>query len=180
MESANYFSSTTWLQQYRRCPFFHSKHCSFSHSICFWSVVVLTYNDSRTDLHKSCQIPRNCQCKWLWVSSSAPGTSLGSSRSPGKILFYTGIVLSTVLPSLAPRLRIDDCSAIHFLHWELCDPHLGLSFRPDCSNTADVPSFTRRTALSAIPFVSDLCGVDVQWFQERSSQDLPNSKELSV
>ena len=36
-----------------------------------------------------------------------------------------------------------------------------------------------RTALSAIPFVSDLCGVDVQWFQERSSQALPKSKEWS-
>ena len=55
-----------------------------------------------------------------------------------------------------------------------------LSFRPDCNNTADVPTFTLRTALSAIPFVSDLCGVDVQWFQERSSQALPNSKKLSV
>ena len=46
------------------------------------------------------------------------------------------------------------------------------SSRPDCNNTADVPSFTLRTALSTIPFVSDLCGVDVQWFQERSSQAL--------
>ena len=44
------------------------------------------------------------------------------------------------------------------------------SFRLDCNNTAEVPSFTLRTALSAIPFVCDLCGVDVQWFQERSSQ----------
>ena len=44
------------------------------------------------------------------------------------------------------------------------------SSRPDCNNTADVPSSVLRTALSAIPFVSDLCGVDVQWFQERSSQ----------
>ena len=35
------------------------------------------------------------------------------------------------------------------------------SSRPDCNNTADVPSFTLRTALSAIPFVSDQCGVDV-------------------
>ena len=33
------------------------------------------------------------------------------------------------------------------------------SFRPDRNNTAEVPSFTLRTALSAIPFVSDLCGV---------------------
>ena len=55
-----------------------------------------------------------------------------------------------------------------------------LSFIPDCKNTAEVPSFSLRTALSAIPFVSDLCGVDVQFFQERSSQALPNSKELSM
>ena len=55
------------------------------------------------------------------------------------------------------------------------------SFRPDCNNTADVPSFIPRTALSAIRFVSDLCGVDVQCFlSERSSQALPNSKELSA
>ena len=54
------------------------------------------------------------------------------------------------------------------------------SSRPDCNNTAEVPSFTLRTALSAIPLVSDLCDVDVQWFQERSTQALPNSEELSV
>ena len=41
-------------------------------------------------------------------------------------------------------------------------PHNGI-------NTQNIP----------IPFVSDLCGVDVQWFQERSSQALPHSKELS-
>ena len=45
------------------------------------------------------------------------------------------------------------------------------SSRPDCTSTADVPSFILRTALSAITLVSDLCGVDVQWFQEKSSQD---------
>ena len=54
------------------------------------------------------------------------------------------------------------------------------SSRPDCNNTAEVPSFTLRTTLSTIPFVSDLCGVDAKWFQERSSQALPNSKEFSV
>ena len=54
------------------------------------------------------------------------------------------------------------------------------SSRPDCNSTADVPSLILRTALSAITFVSDLCGVDVQWCQDHSSQDLPNSKELSL
>ena len=52
------------------------------------------------------------------------------------------------------------------------------SFRPDCNSTEEVPSFS--APVSAIPFVSGLCGVDVQWFQGRSSQDLPNPKELSV
>ena len=46
-------------------------------------------------------------------------------------------------------------------------------FMPDLIATIlqDIPSFTLRTALSAIQFVSDLCGVDLQRFQERSSQD---------
>ena len=50
--------------------------------------------------------------------------------------------------------------------------------RPDCNSTADVPSFTLRTALSAIPCVSDLCGVDVQWFQDNSSQDFAKFKGI--
>ena len=36
----------------------------------------------------------------------------------------------------------------------------------DCNSTAAVPSLTLRTALSPIPFVSDLCGVDVQWWAD--------------
>ena len=46
------------------------------------------------------------------------------------------------------------------------------SSRPDCNSTADVRSFTMRTALFAIPFVSDLCSIDVQRFLCNSSQDL--------
>ena len=93
----------------------------FRQSHVFLICVVLTYNDSRIIPRKTCQIPRNCQCKWLLVSSSAPRTSLGSSGSPGKILICTGMIVSTVLPSLVPPRHIEDCSAIHFLHWELCD-----------------------------------------------------------
>ena len=50
-------------------------------------------------------------------------------------------------------------------------PTIIFSSRTDCNSTADVPSSILRIALSAIPLVSDLCGVDVQWFQEHSSQD---------
>ena len=49
--------------------------------------------------------------------------------------------------------------------------HRSLS-RPDSNSTADVPFFTVRTALPAIPFLSDLCGIDVQWLQDNSSQYL--------
>ena len=54
------------------------------------------------------------------------------------------------------------------------------SSKPECNNTTDVPSFILCTALSAIPFVSDRWRVDIQWFHDRPSQDLPNSNELSV
>ena len=68
------FFVQTWLRQYCRCPFFHSAHC-FSAIHVFLICVALTYNDSRIILHKTYQILRNCQCKWLLVSLSAPGIS---------------------------------------------------------------------------------------------------------
>ena len=46
------------------------------------------------------------------------GTSFGSS---GKILSYTGRTVTTEFPNLVPQPHIGDCSAIHFLHSELCD-----------------------------------------------------------
>ena len=47
----------------------------------------------------------------------------------------------------------------------------GIRPRPECNSTADVPSLPLRTAPSANPFVSDLCGVDVQWLQDNSAQN---------
>ena len=79
---------------------------------------------SRRDLHMLCQIPRNCQCKWLLVSFRVPGTFASSFVFPEKFLFCTGTTGSIGWPSPAPRLHIDDCSRIHTLHWELCDPLL--------------------------------------------------------
>ena len=84
---------------------------------------------------------------------SAPRTSLGSSGSLGKFLFCMG--------------RIVTIERHHF------------SSNPDCNNTAEVPSFARRT-LSAMPFVSDRWGVEVRWFRDKSSHAFPNSIELSV
>ena len=55
-------------------------------------------------------------------------------------------------------------------------------FRPDLIVIVPQMSLflTLRTALLTIPYVFDLCGVDVRWFQDNSSQDLPTSKELLV
>ena len=50
----------------------------------------------------------------------------------------------------------------------------------DCTNTADVPSFTRRIARSEIPLVSDRWSVFVRWFLDNSSQYLPKSNKLFV
>ena len=36
-----------------------------------------------------------------------------------EVLFYMGMIVSTVLPSLVPPQRIDDCVEIHILHLEL-------------------------------------------------------------
>ena len=93
----------TCLQQYCRCPFFHSAHCSFSNPICFRSV-----------WRWRTMIPG-------WLPRRLQELSLGYSGSPGKFLFHTGRIATTALPNLVPPRHIDDCYAIHFLHWAFCD-----------------------------------------------------------
>ena len=91
IEPAPPFVTQTGLQQHRRCSFFHSAHCSFGSPICFWSSWRWRDNVSRIILRKTCQSPRNCQCKWLLVFSSAPGTSLRSSGSPEKFFCFARV-----------------------------------------------------------------------------------------
>ena len=50
-----------------------------------------------------------------------------------------------------------------------------ISSMPDCNSTAEVTAVILRAALSATPFVSDRWGW-LQWFQDNSSQALPNSR----
>ena len=86
-------------------------------SIC----VVSTYNDSRKDLHKLCQIPKNCQSK------KKLGLLFGSKNFckllsvSWKFLFCTDTTGSIERLDPAPRLHIDDCFEIHPPRWELCD-----------------------------------------------------------
>ena len=56
------------------------------------------------------------------VSTSTPRTFVSFFLFPEKFWFCKAKIESIELPRLVPRLRIDDCFEIHFLHWELCDP----------------------------------------------------------
>ena len=92
----------------------------FQQSHLFPIGVVSTYNDSRKDLHRLCQIPRNCQCKWTlgFLFGSKNFCKLLSVSWEVFVLHGSG---SIGWPSPAPRLHIDDCFEIHNFHWELCD-----------------------------------------------------------
>ena len=88
----------------------------FQQSHVFLICVVSTYNDSRKDLHKLCQIPRNCQWNRLEASNLAPRYFASSFVFPEQFMFCTDTTGSIGWPSPAPRLHIDDCFEIHNLH----------------------------------------------------------------
>ena len=52
-----------------------------------------------------------------------------------------GRIVTTELPNLVPPRHIDDCYAIHFLHWELCDLRL--------SSHQNFPLWARCTSTSS-------------------------------
>ena len=62
----------------------------FQQSHSFPICVVSTYNDSRENLQRLCQILRNCQCKWLLGFPCRQGPSAGSIVFPEKFLFLHG------------------------------------------------------------------------------------------
>ena len=103
-----------------------------------------TYNHSRKDLHKLCQIPTQCQRRWLQASYSAPRTFASSFVFPQKFLFCTNTTGSIGWPSPAPRLHTGDCFEIRNLHWGLCDPrllnHQFFRFWHDCTSTSSARS----------------------------------------
>ena len=69
-----------------------------------------------------------------------------------------GLVFATHLQQTQPQNHGKQHSCTHEL--ALCKHvSLDVTAHGDCNSTADVPSFTLRSVLSAIPFVSDLCGV---------------------
>ena len=79
--------------------------------------VALTHNDSSNNLYNI--LPKFqgfVSVNDSWLPRRLQELDLGSSGSPGKFLFYTAMIVPTVLPNLVPPRHIDDCSAIHFLH----------------------------------------------------------------
>ena len=108
----------------------------FRQSHVFLICVVSTYNDSRKDLHRLCQIPRNCRCKRLLVSSSAPRTFVSSSAFPAKFLFCTGKI-----GSMAYRWLFRDSHRSLRTFVIRCD-QVTKMFRSghDCTNTSSARS----------------------------------------
>ena len=89
-----------------------------------------------------------------WYSTIAPKGIIGRlNHSPNRLSH--GVVPTT--------RRSWDISQIAIAFHCIESAH-HFSSNPDCSNTAEVPSFTRRTALSGMPFVSDRWGLEVRWF----------------
>ena len=58
-------------------------------------------------LHRICQNPENCLCKWLSAFQSARETFVNFFPSPEKFLFCTGTTESIEWQNLVPRLSID-------------------------------------------------------------------------
>ena len=75
---------------------------------------------------------------------------------------YKFFIFVGVNTSFALSLRAWSSAAFISPNSSMSATIMYISSRPDWNSTADVPSLILRTALSAIPFVSDLCGVDVQ------------------
>ena len=115
------FFIQAWLQQYSRRSFFYSAYRFFSSTIRLGSMRCRKFDDSMLNLHRICQIPLNCQCKWLSAFLTSRATFFNSFPAPEKFLFCTDKMESIEWPDLVPRLRIGDCFEIHLLHWGLCD-----------------------------------------------------------
>ena len=76
---------------------------------------LLMFDESMIDLHRICQIPKNCQCKWLSAFQTARETFVNSFPSPEKCLFCTGTTVFFEWLNLLPRQSIDDFVEIHIL-----------------------------------------------------------------
>ena len=114
------FFIQTWLQQNRMSL---PSPCALlsRQSNLFLICAVLTYIDSRKDLHNFCQIPRNCKCKWLLVPRRLQEllqALLCFLRSFFVLHGYDCIhCVAKSCTTAAYRWFFE----VHILHWDLCD-----------------------------------------------------------
>ena len=72
-------------------------------------------------LHRICEIPTTCQCKWLLAFPTARRIFVDSFPSPEKFAFRTDKIESIEWLNLVPWLSVGDCFESHLLRWGLCD-----------------------------------------------------------
>ena len=116
------FFVPAWLKQYRRCPFRDFAHYPLRNPISLRSV--WCEHTMILILHRTYQILRNFQLKWLLTTSSSPVESRDFSTIfwiSWKVFVYTRKIVITEL-NLVSQQRIDDFYVIQFLRWKLCDP----------------------------------------------------------
>ena len=96
------FFIQTWLQQYRRCPFFNSAHCSLSNPIRFRSVRCWRTMIPGEIFTSFSEFQGIVSVKWIL------GFLVGSENFcklfsvPWEFFVLHGLFVSTVLPSLVP------------------------------------------------------------------------------
>ena len=162
------------LQQHRRCPFFHSAHCSFGIPMCFWSVWrwrTMIPGKCLSRLAKFQGIVRMndfrfpCRLQKLhWPFWSLLGLA---------VRFCTGRTDTTGLLSQEPPRHTRDCSAIHFTkNFLICSNQISEMFRSghDCTSTSSArnPRYFRLQADVAIWVLREV-NVDTQCLPEPGS-----------
>ena len=158
---------------------FHLRMGKLIHYLSGWPILPLLWffafpNSLRNHILERFRVVLSCLIDEFW-SFGEDGWYSTIAPKVLALSLVLQIVFHTVISRLPGGLE-------HFedKQWHSVDSDHHFSSSPDCSNTADVPSFTRRMALSAMPFVSGRWGVEVRWFHDKTSHAFPNSFELSV
>ena len=114
---------------------------------------------------------------WILDWSFAEIGEYSTSEPNGMFVLFKWFSKTPFVLSLSIRQEILNVSHVGIAFHGICPPFFIQTWLQQYRRC---PFFHSAYCPLSNPIVSDLCGVDVQWFQKRSSQSLPNSKELSV
>ena len=91
-------------------------HCSLSNPISFRSARFRRTMIPGKVFTKFAKFQGIVSVNEVWFPRRLQELLSSSFQFPEKFLFYMSMIVSTVLPSLVPPKRMDDCVEIHILH----------------------------------------------------------------